>query len=142
MLLNDARLSAAASLVAGQRVPVDAMPFVEAMRVQVNGTGTNVWDAQIIASARGAVRAGDVLMLSLFVRGSSPANETGEARATAYLQRNNGDFVKLISVPVAVGGDWRRFLVPSRTELTTPTGQHQVFIHMAYFAQTIEIGGL
>jgi GH35 family endo-1,4-beta-xylanase len=142
MLGADGRLSAPATLATAQKIQVDGMPFTEALRIQINATGTQVWDAQIIASTTGDVKAGDALLMSLYVRGASPANETGEGRATAYLQRNNGDFAKVVTAALTAGSNWRQVLVPVKSEFTIPNGQHQFVIHLAYLPQTLEIGGI
>ena len=142
MLLADARLSAPASLATAQKIPVDGMPFADALRIQLTAPGAQAWDAQIIASTTGNIAPGDALLLSLFVRGSSPTSETNEARATAYLQRSSGDFAKFITAPLTAGPAWRQYLVPVKAETTLATGQHQFVIHLAYSAQTIEIGGI
>ena len=136
------KLSAPASLATMERVTVTDMPFKEALRIQVKNSGTQVWDAQLIASTSGDVNTGDVLLMSLFVRGSSAANETGEVNATAYLQRSSGDFYKAVTAPLSAGSNWRQFLVPVKADVTLAAGQHQFVIHLAYYAQTIDIGGI
>ena len=136
------KLSAAAGLATMQKVPISEMPFTEALRIQVNGSGAQAWDAQIIASTTGDVRTGDVIMLSFFARGSSTVSETGEMNAAAYLQRTSGDFYKAISAPFNAGSIWRQFLIPVKADITLASGQHQFVIHLAYYAQTIDIGGI
>ena len=142
MLLPDARLSAPATLATAQKIPVDGMPFADALRIELTAPGAQPWDAQILASTTGAIAPGDALLLSLYVRGSSPSSETNEARATAYLQRSSGDFAKFITAPLAAGPAWRQYLVPVKAETALANGQHQFVIHLAYAAQTIEIGGI
>lgn len=142
ILLPDARLSAPATLATAQKIPVENMPFSEALRIQLTAPGAQPWDAQIIASTTGNITPGDVLLLSLYVRGANPSIETNEARATAYLQRSSGDFAKFISAPLNAGPAWRQYLVPVKLETALATGQHQFVIHLAYAAQAIEIGGI
>ena len=125
-----------------QTIAVTEMPFTQALRIQAKSASTQVWDAQIISATTADVKAGDSLFLSIFVRGSSAANETGEVTATAYLQRSSGDFAKVVSASLNAGSNWRQFLVPVKSDYTIPAGQHQFVIHLAYYAQTIDIGGI
>ena len=136
------KLSAPATLATMQQIAVTDMPFNQAVRDQVKSGSAQVWDAQIIANTSIDVKAGDSLLMVLFVRGSSPVNETGEVNATAYLQRSSGDFYKVVTAALNAGSNWRQFLVPVKADVTIPAGQHQFVIHLAYYAQTIDIGGI
>ncbi len=136
------KLSAPATLATMQQIAVTDMPFNQALRIQIKSASAQVWDAQIIASTTVDVKAGDALLLMVYVRGSSTVNETGEVNATAYLQRSSGDFYKVVAAALNAGSNWRQFLIPVKADVTIPAGQHQFVIHLAYYAQTIDIGGI
>lgn len=136
------RLSAPSTLATMQQIAVVDMPFKEALRVEVKSGSAQAWDAQIIASTTLDVKAGDALLMTMFVRGSSSVNETGEVNAAAYVQRSSGDFYKVVSAALNAGSNWRQILVPVKAEVSIPAGQHQLVIHLAYYAQTIDIGGI
>jgi len=139
--------AAAMRLTGGQlarmeMVAVEGMPFSRAVRVEVRGPLTQAWDVQLMANTTGDVKVGDIVLLSGFIRGSSSANETGEATATAYLQRSSGDFAKVASLTMTGGPEWKQFLAPGRIETTLGPGQHGFTIFLGMFPQTVEIGGI
>ncbi len=140
--LTGYKLSAPASLATMQTINVTGMPFSQGLQIQVKSGSAQAWDAQIIASTTGDVKLGDALFLSFFVRGSSALNETGEITANAYLQRSSGDFYKVVSTSISAGSNWRQFLVPVTADVSIPAGQHQFVVHLAFYAQTIEMGGI
>ena len=91
MLVSSGDLVAPATLAIGEHIRVENMPFSDALYIQLIDAGKYVWDAQLIAATTGDIAIGDALLLSIYVRGGNALNETGDAHATAYLQRNGGD---------------------------------------------------
>lgn len=140
--LSVMRVTGTGGLASSEIVSVDGMPFQRALRIDIRAGARQLWDVQILGTTQGDVQRGDVLLLSLFVRGRSPANESGEGFGTAYLQRNSGAFEKLVSLPFHAGGEWRQFLIPVRADITLPFGQHGFAAHLGYLQQTLEIGGI
>src|SRR5512140_2619616 len=104
--INSLRLSASGGLASAGRIAVSDMPFTEAMRVNVNRPGTNLWDAQVLGRTSGDVKQGDLLLLCVYARGASSESGMEEASATAYLQHNSGGFEKLISLPFTGSSEW------------------------------------
>ena len=123
-------------------VAVDGMPFARAMCVTVKTMPSVPWGVQIMATTTGDIQAGDVLLLALFARGSAENNESGDAYAVAYLQDSRPPNTKLGSQPVNAGTEWRQFLLPFRVSMSLAQGQHNFTIHMGYYFQTLEVGGL
>ncbi len=140
--LSAMRVSAAAALASSEQFNVADLPFSRAIRIQVTGTPQQAWDVQLLGTTRGDVRSGDVLLLSLFVRGSSIVNESGEGGGTAYLQRSSGAFEKIVAMPFQATGEWKQVLLPTRVDLTLPSGQHGFAVHLGFRPQTVEIGGI
>jgi GH35 family endo-1,4-beta-xylanase len=136
------RLSAAAETASGEIVSVEGMPFERAYRVRITRAPEQVWGVQILARTTGEIARGDVLLLSLFARGSTTANESGEAHGAAYVQRNGGGYEKLVSSAFSAGSQWKQLLVPFEAPFPLASGQHEITLHLGYLPQTVEVGGL
>lgn len=140
--LSALRVSGASGLVSSEFFDVTGMPFERAVRIQVTSQPSQAWDVQLLGTTRGDVRQGDVLFLSLFVRGGSSVNESGEGFGTAYLQRSSGAYEKVVSLPFQATGEWRQYVLPVRADLTLLSGQHGFAAHLSSLPQTVEIGGV
>jgi len=123
-------------------IEVTGMPFQRALRVDVTTPGTVAWGVQVQTSTVGDVGRGDVLWMMLFVRGYCPANESGEARGTAYLQQAQAPNTKVGTLGVSAGLEWRQLMLPFRSDLALTQGQHNFTLHMGQYVQWLEIGGL
>jgi hypothetical protein len=117
------------------------MPFAHALRVTTCAVPPDPWGIQIMADTTGDIRAGDVLLMSLFVRGSSGIGD-GEGKAVAYLQRNSGAFEKIGTAGLDAGPEWRQVVASFASTLTLDSGRHNFTIHAGYAVQTLEIGGV
>ena len=146
MLDNDAAVALrvvgdeAARIASSQVVAVTGQPFTQAMRVDVREAGSRPWSVLLVASPNSAVRKGDVLLLSFHVRCAE--SMTGEMIAGAQLERNSGDWHKVLELPVGARGEWARIDIPGVADLDLAAGESQVTIHLGHQRQSVEIGGL
>ena len=130
----------AARIASSQVVPVTGQPFTQAMRVDVREAGSRPWSVLLVTRPNSAVRKGDVLLLSFYVR--CAASMTGEMTAGAQLERNSGDWHKVLELPVGARDAWARIDIPGVADLDLPAGESQVSIHLGHQRQSVEIGGL
>ena len=125
-----------------ERLDVEGMPFTRSLRGVTEVVPANPWGFQIMGTTVGDVRNGDVILMSLYARGSAPRNENGTARAVAYLQQAQAPNTKLGTLAMDIGPEWRQFLMPFRATMNLPAGQHNFTIFLGYYAQTVEVGGV
>ena len=129
-------------------VEVTGMPFERAVRITNTRPASPRYGVQLGVETTGAVREGDAILVSVFVRGA--ADGGGPVSAAARLQQNGGEanggeYGELVPLDVnasAAPGEWRQFLRAARSPLTQPDGTHSFSVHLGDKAQAVELGGL
>jgi GH35 family endo-1,4-beta-xylanase len=125
-----------------EKVSVSGQPFTQALRVTTLRQAPSEWMFEVGADATGAIKKGEVLFASVFVRVIKGQPETGEGRTTLDFQRKGGDWSKFVSHPIPVTKDWRRIDVPFVALYDTEAGASNIAFRLGYGPQVIEIGGL
>ncbi|NQT50856.1 endo-1,4-beta-xylanase [bacterium] len=129
-------------LVKSDVIEVEGMPFRRALRVQTFRRPQRPWDISVVVDTRGEIRKGDVCLFSLHLRGPQSADESGEAVAAAYVQRNTDPWTKAGGGTVTAGRQWRAVHLPFKAKSDLPQGTHSIVIFLGYHPQTVEIGGV
>ena len=118
---------------------VEGMPFDRAIRVTSFKRPDRPWNILLAVNTVGAIEKGDVCLLSLWVRGPQSADESGDAVAQAFLQRNRAPHEKALQAAISANREWRQVVSSARANLALPDGQSNVVLHLGYHPQTVEI---
>ncbi len=132
-------------------VPVEGVPFKNALRVSVPTASELRYGVQLSVPTRGDVTEGDTLFMVLWVRGE--AADGGALAVHARLQQNGGEangggYAEILPLNASTAGSlsdpsgWTQHLQSVKSPLTQPDGTHSVSIHLGGKAQTLELGGL
>ncbi len=124
-----------------ERVPVDGQPFKTAIRVETKVVPGNPWEFEAGADSSAAVKQGDVMLASVYVRAIKGQPETGEGRTTLDFQVN-GTWTKSIEQSIPITKTWRRIDIPFVAKYDSAAGGASVAFRLGYGIQTVEIGGL
>ena len=134
------RLSGSAGEFAKMSVAtVTGQPFQSALRLEVSRKPGRSQDVQIAAPVAAAVAAGDVLMVSFWLRSASPGEATvdvgfragGAARGPAPL-----------NMPAVAGSVWKKVQLPFALTRGYDKGEAEVFFTLGLRQQTLDIGGI
>jgi endo-1,4-beta-xylanase len=142
--LGAARVAPAnnSDLATSETIEVDGMSFDRAMRVTVLKRPDNPWNVLLAVQTAGPIEKGDVCLLSFWARGPQSENESGDALARAFLQRNRAPHEKLLQALVSANRQWRQVVVSGRAGLALPDGGSNVVLHLGYHPQTVEIADI
>ena len=126
-------------------VAADGLPVEKAVRVAVAGPAEPVYAVQLKAELTGDVAAGDVLLVTSFLRGA--AADGGPARAKAYLQQNGGDYndgqyASSAVLDLKIDAEWTQHFLPVVAPRDQPAGTSHFTFHLAYAEQAVEVAGL
>lgn len=126
----------------GARVrPDGAVQFGRALRVPVPGRSEQPWSVSVAVPIRGAVAAGDNLILAFWVR-----LERGDNGATTAelpynaVQLAAAPYTALFTGAVTATPEWRLHEIRGRADRAYPAGALNVSLHLATGRQTIDIG--
>lgn len=125
-----------------QPVAVSGQPFRRAVRVTTTKIPPNEWEFEVGTDATVAIKKGDVLLATVYVRAIKGQAETGEGRTTMDFQVKGGDWSKSVSHPIPITKEWRRIDVPFVSGYDTPARGANVAFRLGYGLQSVEIGGL
>ena len=122
-------------------VPVADQPFFYALRVDTRKRPNHSWNIQLNARTTAAVRAGDRLHASFWLRRIRPAD--GEAYVTFVFEKAAPNWDKSVVRTFAVDTDeWRQFNVAFEASSSHAPGDAQINIPLGYAPQTIEIAAV
>jgi hypothetical protein len=125
-----------------KRVPVDAMPFGEALHIVNRREMQKYTDFQTVVSVPGSVATGQLMHVQFYARGKAPKSASGEAKAMVTFQQMAPDYHKELSKEFTVGGEWTRFDYSFTAR--HPYGAHAsaLCFGTGYGEQELEIGGV
>jgi endo-1,4-beta-xylanase len=138
-------LSGAVGNAKVERVKVTGQPFAEAVRLTTLAPTPTVYGVQLSAKPIVAVKRGDTLLLTFYVRTIKGQAENGEARTQAVFERNSDPYTKAVtydvSIPASVKG-WKRYDVPFKAAEDLTADESVLHFRMGYPPQIFEIGGI
>ena len=120
-------------------VDVTGQGFSRAIRAKIEKGSQNLWDVQLVATAKHAVRSGDVLLASFWFRTEYVPVESGEAETEITFEQNHEPFDKSLSYAVRAGAQWKQVLVPFVAKRNFQAGEAQVTFRLGYPPQTIDL---
>jgi hypothetical protein len=122
-------------------VPVEGQPFQQALRAEIKEAGGSEWSVQMQATTVAAVKKGDLLHATFYVRTVKP-QEGGIAETSFVFERAGEPYTKSITYPVRTTPEWRRVAVRFTAEEAYAPGGAQMIFRLGYEPQTIEVGGV
>lgn len=129
-------------LAQSEIVEVRDMPFQRAIRTVIHKTPTHPWDVVVRISVSEPINAGDVCLLSFFMRGTSLSAESAGATVHACVEYSRRPHDKLMQKSFAGRKEWRRIYIPFRATTALPAKSVRVVYFLGFRPQTVEIGGL
>lgn len=122
--------------VTASNQPVSGQAFSQKVHMVVNGSGANQWDAGYGIHNAQSVGAGSACLLVIWMR-----SEGGAGKASLFVE-DASDYSKEVYLTYPLSSQWARYLVPFDAEKAYAPGGLTVGLHLAWMAQTVEIGGL
>lgn len=124
-------------------VDVADQEFGKAIRVEILKQADPAYLAQILAPVvKPAIKKGDTLLVVYHVRCVESKAENGLGRLQGFLQLNRDPWTGTGNFSLSPGKDWRKIYYRTVAEQDYEAGTLQMTMHLAYFAQTLEIGGV
>jgi endo-1,4-beta-xylanase len=123
-------------------VEVRHMPFQRAVRTATHKETSVAWDVVVGVNLSRSIDAGDVCLLSFYVRGARSRGKSGSAKAVAYLEFTRSPHDKLVTMAVSADKEWSRVYIPFRAETPLRQNKVRVVFHLGFRPQTVEIGGI
>ena len=111
-----------------------------ALRVDVTAAGGNTWDVGAGSVSTKAVRAGDVLLLAVWMRTERAPTGAEAGRAIIRLQGNAEPYPDVVSVPVAPTGEWKLHFANAVADRDWAPGALGATVQLAGASQTIDLG--
>jgi hypothetical protein len=122
-------------------VAVQGQPFQEGLRAEGKEAGGSEWSVQMQARTVAAVKKGDLLHATFYVRSVKP-QEGGVAETSFVFERAGEPYTKSVTYPVRVTPEWRKVAVRFTAEESYAPGEAQMIFRLGYEPQTIEVGGV
>ncbi len=118
---------------------VSGQPFTQAVRLTATVKPTNIWDIQATANCDGALKKGDVLLATFYIRAIEGQKETGEARTAFVFEQQGEPWTKYAEQEINAGKEWKRVFIPIEMRQDAPSGGTHVCLRMGYGKQIFEI---
>jgi hypothetical protein len=111
-----------------------------ALRVDVTTAGRNPWDVGAGSVSTKAVRAGDVLLLAVWLRTERAPAGAEAGTAVIRLQGNAEPYPDVVSVPVAPGGEWKLYFANAVADRDWAPGELGATVQLAGASQAVDLG--
>lgn len=121
-------------------ISVTGQPFDKALRATIRKTSAETNATQMTIPNITYIEKGDVLYISVYVRGSEKPAQT-----LVMLERSVSPWEKSVSLSAAAPKnprEWKRYIIPFQSVDTYQPYQAMVSLRLAFGPQTIDIGGL
>jgi endo-1,4-beta-xylanase len=123
-------------------VAVEGQPFTKAVRAEVQGKHQNPWDVQLGLKVSQTVKAGDVLLATVYLKAEASRAESGEAQTELVMELSREPWSKAVSYPLRAASQWKKFFVRFKADRTYAPGDAQLLFRMGYEPQALLIGGV
>lgn len=118
-----------------------SVPFTQALHVKRAVTGINVYDAAVIWNTRAAVKKGDLLLASFWVRRTTAV--TTPLKFEVTFQRNAAPFSpSLVTNAPVDGSQWRKFVIPFYSKGDYAPSEASLQLQFGLVADEFDIGGV
>ncbi len=111
--------------------------FGKALRVVIGKSSPDTNWTQLTLPVLGTVKAGDVLLASIWIRGKRPDGRPG--RAEILFEKATDPWTKSVTHGFAVTDEWRAISVPFRAAESYNSGEAMLSFRLAFGPQTVEM---
>lgn len=118
-------------------IAVEGRSFNKAIRFQTLITPKNRHDVGVRIPLVGAMKQGDVAMLTFWARGPVSEDESGTARIIANVEEAGGRYKKTLNSDAWVGKDWQQVFLPFQVDF--PLDASQISLHLGVHPQVVEM---
>ncbi|MCB0565694.1 MAG: endo-1,4-beta-xylanase [Phaeodactylibacter sp.] len=122
--------------ISGSNQAATGQVFSQKVRIVVNSSGNNQWDAGYGIQNLQTATAGSACLLAIWLR-----SEGGSGRVSLFIQ-NSSTYENEAYLTFSPSSQWTQFLVPFDANQTYAPGGLTFGLHLAWMPQTVEIGGL
>jgi endo-1,4-beta-xylanase len=110
--------------------------FSQKVSLAVNNAGANQWDAGYGIRNVNAIGNNAACLLVVWLRSAS-----GDGKVSLFVE-NSATYAKEVYLTFNIGSQWTQFLVPFAADQAYAANGLTAGLHIAWQAQTIEVGGL
>lgn len=121
---------------------VEAQPFSEAIRADIQQNPGNKWDIQLRALTASPVEQGDVLLTTMYFRTEHSCEEGGEGQAEFIFELAREPWTKCMQHTVRASYEWKKITISAVAGHTFAAGEAQISLRLGFAPQIVEIGGL
>ncbi|NJC42506.1 hypothetical protein GGQ87_002801 [Brevundimonas alba] len=111
-----------------------------ALRVNVSTPGANPWDTGAGSLTTKPVKAGDVMLLAVWLRTERAPEGSGGGRAIVRLQGSAEPYPEIGSAAVTPGGEWKLYFANGVAARDFAPGEMGATVQLAGASQTIDLG--
>jgi mannan endo-1,4-beta-mannosidase len=122
-------------------IAVQGQPFQQALRADILESGGSEWSVQIQTRTVAAVKKGDLLHATFYVRSIKP-QESGAAETSFVFEQAEEPYSKSVTYPIRLTPEWRKVQVRFTADESYGPGEAQVIFRLGYEPESIEIGGV
>jgi hypothetical protein len=130
-----------AAKVKTSMVPVEGMPFAEAMRIELTEEATHEWAVQLLAKIAAPVEANDAILSTFFLR-TETAQPCGMGETQFVFELAQGPYTKSITYPVQGSAEWSKVQIRFASAADYAAGEAQMIFRLGYDRQVIQLGGV
>ncbi|MDY5626521.1 MAG: endo-1,4-beta-xylanase [Clostridia bacterium] len=121
----------------------ESVPFNNAVRVSVDEVPPTANGVRIgISSAEKTINAGDVCLLTLYMRTIDAANDQGSAVVSCIFQTATDPWKKSLQQDVYTSGEWHKYYLPFTAAEDHTAGNSGLVLRFGHNQQVLELGGL
>lgn len=120
---------------------VEGPGFTRAIMVASRELG-NSWDCQANAGIPERVEKGEVMVLTFWARTLRTVDESEQGIFRAAIGLSSPPWTKSLERTLAVGGDWKRFILPFKSRDDYAPGQMGMALEVGSTIQAIQFGGI
>ena len=120
-------------------VPAADMPFAHAVQISTVVQPKMPWDIQFKISTMTAIKAGDALLATFYMRTIDTKSESGEARVGLTMQQASPPWRSTLEQEMSAPPTWMKVTLPFAAQVSWPAGRAQATLNFGFEAQTIEL---
>lgn len=122
-------------------VDVKDQPFKQAINARVKERPENPWTVQISTLTMQAVKAGDVVLVSFYVRTIESKNEGGKGHFTVFFGVPEGP-EQTVGMEVDAGAKWTKVQIPATVAADYEAGKSMLNLDLGYEPQALEFADI
>jgi hypothetical protein len=122
-------------------VEVKDQPFQQAINARVKERPDNPWTVQVSTLTTQTVKAGDVVLVSFYVRTIESKNEGGKGHFTVFFGVPEGP-EQTVGMEVDAGAKWTKVQIPATVAADYEAGKSMLNLDLGYEPQLLEFADI